>query len=375
MIAVTLASAPGSGDDDIDLPPLDGETEDAPSEDSDSDDLDPVPADAGKDPFDDSTGTNDPVDSDDIDPLDDENGTDDEDPELAGETEDQADLLEDRASGLLEESMLADNDDQGVAEEDFGIGDDEPSAAMDGGEEGPQDADEELREEDLPALDADDLGDGDEGDFFELESSATPPFAWAEPRWESRAVASLGPVIALVVTGSGAIAMGVEPPQLWRIDADRAELLLADGLPREGWRALRNHRKTGEISLETDAGPFFSRDGGRHFEHRSETRAPSSPPQRLAEMEQELTTRGVDLLGRKLAAAAIVDEAGTLVAALRGSADAAAATWLVRIARAGMVETVGVVRGVVWDLTWDEPTARAWVASDDGVTILIPPVE
>jgi hypothetical protein len=374
-MVVSPASATGSGDDDIDLPPLDGGTEDAAVDESDSDDLDPVPDDAGKDPFDDSTGTNDPVDSDDIDPLEDENGNDDEDREPAGGLEDQADFLEDRASGLLEESMLADNDEHGVGDEDFGIGDDEPTAAMDGGEEGPQDADEELREEDLPALDADDLGDGDEGDFFELESSASPPFAWAEPRWESRAVASLGPVIALVVTAAGAIAMGVEPPQLWRIEADRAELLLADGLPREGWRALQNHRKTSEISLETDAGVFFSRDAGRHFEHRNETRSPSASPHRLAEMEQELSARGVDLRGRKLAAAAIVDEAGTLVAALRGSADAAAATWLVRISRVGVVETVGAVRGVVWTLIWDEPTARAWVASDDGVTILIPPTE
>jgi hypothetical protein len=356
-------------DDDIDLPPLDGGTEDPAADDSDSDDLDPVPADAGKDPFDDSTGTDDPVDSDDIDPLDQENGGEGEDPERVDE---QADLLDDRESGLLEESVLADGDDATITDEDFGIGDDEPSAAMDGGEEGPQDADEELREEDLPALDADDLGDAEEDDFFELESSANAPFPWAEPRWESRAVASLGPVIALVVNGTGAIAMGVEPPQLWRIEADRAELLLAEGLPREGWRALRNHRKNAEISIETDAGAFFSRDGGRHFEHRTDNHSPSSPPQRLAEMERELASRAVDLRGRKLAAAAILDEAGTLVAALRGAADAAAATWLVRISAVGVVETIGVVRGVVWDLIWDEPTARAWVASDEGVTSLDP---
>jgi hypothetical protein len=373
-----ISGSPGSvADDDIDLPPLDGGSEDAPADESDSDDLDPVPADAGKDAFDDETGTDDPInpaDLDDIDDLDDEDGGALENHELATDLDDQADFLEDRASGLLEESMLADNEDQGVGDEDFGIGDDEASAAMDAGEEGPQDADEELREEDLPALDADDLGEGDEGDFFELESSAAPPFAWAEPRWESRVVTLIGPTVGLVVNGPGAVAIGVDPPQMWRIEADRAELLLAEGAPREGWRALRSNRKTGEISLETDAGAFFSRDGGRHFEHRADAAAPSSPPaHRLLEMAQELRARTVDLGGRKLVAAAILDEAGAIVGALQAAADSAAATWLVRISSAGIVETVGVVRGVVWDLTWDEREARIWVASDDGVTIFAPP--
>ncbi|MEO7110011.1 MAG: hypothetical protein ABI183_06210, partial [Polyangiaceae bacterium] len=370
---------PGSvADDDIDLPPLDGGSEDESVDESDSEDLDPVPADAGNDAFDDATGTDDPVDPDEIDDLDDEDGSALENHELANDLDDQADFLEDRASelasglasGLLEESVLGDDEGQGVGDEDFGIGDDEATAAMDAGEEGPQDADEELREEDLPALDADELGEGDERDFFELESSAAPPFAWAEPRWESRAVALVGPTIALVVNRSNAIAIGVDPPQMWRIEADHAEPLLAEGAPREGWRALRSNRKTGEISLETDTGAFFSQDGGRHFTHRIEAVAPSSPPaHRLLEMEQELRARTVDLRGRKLVGAAILDEAGTIVGALQAVADSAAATWVVRISSAGLVETIGVVRGVVWDLTWDEPTARIWIASDDGVTI------
>ncbi len=370
---VILDAPVKAADDDIDLPPLDGGAEDAAIEESDSEDLDPVPADAGKDPFDDSTGTDDPVDLADIDDLEDANDLDDGSPELANDLEDQADILEDRASGFLErESLLAGDDEPGVGDEDFGIGDDEASAAMDAGEEGPQDADEELREEDLPALDADDLGEADEGDFFELESSAAPPFAWAEPRWESRTVASIGPVIAVVVSGDGAVAMAAEPPQLWRIEADRAELLLAEGAPREGWRALRTQRKTGELTLETDAGSFFSRDTGRHFEHRADAASSSPPANRLIEMQHELATRAVDLRGRKVAAAAIVDEAGTLVAALQGAGDVTAATWLVRISAAGAVETIGAVRGVVWDLAWDETNARAWVASDDGITILAP---
>ncbi len=215
-------------------------------------------------------------------------------------------------------------------------------------------------------------GDGDESDFFDLESAAASPFAWAEPRWESRTVASIGPAIAVVIHGAGAIAMGVEPPQLWRIEADRAELLLAEGAPREGWRALRSHRKTAEIVIASDAGNFFSRDGGRHFEHRTEAASMSTAPAHLLDLEADLKKRGVDLLGSKLAAAAILDEAGSLVAALQRGADATAATWLVRISAAGAVETIGVVRGVVWDLAWDERSARAWVASDDGVTILAP---
>ncbi len=369
---VIFATPGPTRDDDIDLPPMDGGADDESTEESDSDDLDPVPEDAGKDPFDDSTGTDDPVDADEIDALDEDDDDSDEESEIDDLDED-ASFLEERASGLLEaESLLTENDEQGVGDEDFGIGDDEARGATDGGEEGPQDADEELREEDLPALDADDMGDADEGDFFEIESSAAPPFSWADPRWESRTVASIGAVMAIVVNGAGAVTMSVDPPQLWRIEADRAELLLAEGAPREGWRALGSQRKTGELWIASDAGSFVSRDGGRHFEHRVEATA-SAPPTHLLELEDDLKKRSVDLKGRKLAAAAIVDEAGTLLAALKSSADATAATWLVRISAGGIVETIGVVRGVVWDLIWDEPVSRAWVASDDGVTILLPP--
>lgn len=53
------------------------------------------------------------------------------------------------------DDLRSDVDEPGVGEEDFGLGDGESKADIDGGEEGPDAADEELRVEDLPQLDAD----------------------------------------------------------------------------------------------------------------------------------------------------------------------------------------------------------------------------
>jgi hypothetical protein len=168
-------------DDDSleDLPPLDGEGDeadsDSPAPDLDDDEL--LEADA--DPFDDSTGEGDPV------------------PELEGaaggaeaeagwlEDADDAETLDVGAADILgveEEngagkSLLADNDALGVGDEDFDLGDDRPHAAQDAGEEGPEADDEALREEDLPSLDADDAGEGDDESFFDELSVEEPDHA------------------------------------------------------------------------------------------------------------------------------------------------------------------------------------------------------
>jgi len=359
---------------------MDGGVDESVVDETDSDDLDPVPADAGKDPMDDSTGADDPVDLDDVDALDDDPLAPGEDREHANDLDEDAEFLVDRGSdpALESESMLADNDGLGVGDEDFGIGDDEPVGPADGGEEGPGEADDELREEDLPALDADDLGDGDESDFFDGEPAVLPPFPWEEPRWEIRTVASVGAVIAVVPTREGAVAIGIDPAQVWRIADERAEISLVAGDPREGWRWLRGDQKTGELWLGADAGAFVSRDGGRRFElldllpQENATNPIAAKCPSLAEITSNLASRAVELESYQVTAAAVLDEAGSLLAALRRAGDGA--TWLVRIPAAGsLLRTVALVRSEVSDVAWDEASVRAWVASDDGVTILLPP--
>jgi hypothetical protein len=59
----------------------------------------------------------------------------------------------------------------------------EESATADAGEEGPSDEDEELREEDLPALDADDDGDVADDELFERSMLTESD----ELRWDDRA--------------------------------------------------------------------------------------------------------------------------------------------------------------------------------------------
>ncbi|MEO8874732.1 MAG: hypothetical protein ABI461_04015, partial [Polyangiaceae bacterium] len=96
-------------DDDIDLPPMDGATDEAATDESDSDDLDPVPADAGKDALDDSTGSEDPVDLEEIDPLDGESLVTNAERDRAEDLDEDAEFLEDRGSdpALESESMLS----------------------------------------------------------------------------------------------------------------------------------------------------------------------------------------------------------------------------------------------------------------------------
>lgn len=87
----------------------------------------------------------------------------------------------------------------------------------DRGEEGPSEEDDELRAEDLPALDADDDGDVAESTLYETAlfvPSAREAFGWADRAWEvDRAidgvfdVGALGPDGAYVAGPSGLVAL------------------------------------------------------------------------------------------------------------------------------------------------------------------------
>lgn len=372
-----LSAAPGRLHDDseIDLPPVDGADDETPSEEADTDGLDPVPADRAKDVFDDETGEDDPVEDDALDPVDEGALEDDAATDRRRELEPDFDEMPDFV-GDREASLLTENDEPGVGGEDFDLREDESSTTLDAGEEGPGGADEELREEDLPALDADDLGEGDEDAFYELEGEAAPPFPWEDDRWTVRGLPNVPAATAVVSIASGALAIAGDPPKLWGIAEGGVESSDAEGAPREGWRSLRLARRTGELLIDTDLGLYISRDGGRHFTKREE---PGSIPPRsstVRDMAREVAARGIDLRGLEVGAAVAIDEAGTLLAAVSRRADPSHRTWLVRVPGpndGAAPRTLAVVRGVVWDLSWDEPRGRVWVASDEGVTIVARP--
>jgi len=201
-------------DDDIDpsLPPLDGGADDADGERAheELDDVD-VPADDG-DPFDDATFESDPVDE--LDVTDEASWVDDAEQGTSDEVYDLAEL----AGGG---SLLEDNDAPGVGDEDFGLGGDELETAHDGGEEGPAEEDEELREGDLPALDADEDGEvGAETLFDPMAVDEEPPLPWDRSPWEEvGAPVEVGAVSAITCAGQGVVAV-LEGGGLVRVDLE-----------------------------------------------------------------------------------------------------------------------------------------------------------
>jgi hypothetical protein len=172
--------------DELDLPPLDGalggdEGEDA--ETSDAEDVDEHHHELGN-PLDDATSEGDPLD------------------DIAVEGAEGGWLVDAEEGGksldvggldvvLADESELLEPDEPEIRLADEELGDGEETVHTDGGEEGPLADDEELREEDLPALDADDDGDVADESLFEGASIETGE----ELRWDDRAWAR-APVLA-----------------------------------------------------------------------------------------------------------------------------------------------------------------------------------
>lgn len=175
--------------DDLDLPPLDGTLGGAEADEENEGISEPdedLDADAAKDhgdAFDDATGEADALE------------------ELLTEgaeggwlvDSDDANALDVGAFdiSLSDEGKLLDDDEPEVRHGiDEDLGTDEESDHSDGGEEGPLADDEELREEDLPALDADEDGDVDDAALFEGTSIGLE--ADEELRWDDRAWARVG---------------------------------------------------------------------------------------------------------------------------------------------------------------------------------------
>ena len=195
-----MRQLPEKNDDiELDLPALDGE-DDAAHDDSADEALDV--ADDDGDALDDSTGEDRPFD------------------ELAVEGAEGGWLVDADTAGALdvgpfdvviqpEGKVLEDDEADARGGLDDLISDDE-TFVSDGGEEGPLADDDELREEDLPALDADDEGDTPDEDLFDRSMLAGDE----DLRWDDRAGARVTPPAAGAeeVDDSGILTVPGEDP-------------------------------------------------------------------------------------------------------------------------------------------------------------------
>lgn len=264
MPATSTPTASGPTDElPEELPPLDGEDdEEAGDSAGTADDLDDLPA-GDHDPFDDSTGEADPVGAEWLDPLGGDGEEGDAEPDKDLEVGEEAVQLFASEEGWIEPGAT---DLPDTPDEDPDLVEAE-SMEGDAGEEGPLDADEAVREEDLPALDADDGGEGEDAHFFDSLAAEDTLFPWAADRWEPTPVVThthLGHVHSVVPAPRGAVALTT---RLVRIEVDGAVApLSASGLPSFGppeGCALASH--AGALFFLTEAGVYRSDDGGETF--------------------------------------------------------------------------------------------------------------
>ena len=221
MDATPLPKRPEEPDDELgELPPLDGEGDDEAhgTNVDEVDEVDDGDDEGATDLLDDSTGDGDPADEE-VDAAGTEGGW------LDDATD--ADELDVGAHDLDDQertNLLEDADEPGVGDEDFGLDPLGASMAGDAGEEGPEGADDDLREEDLPRLDADDDGELEDEVFVDAWPLATdderPP--WDDRAWERVAgVPSIGLARSVVPLGGPAAAL-VGGARVLRVDATGA---------------------------------------------------------------------------------------------------------------------------------------------------------
>lgn len=164
------------------------------------------------------------------------------------------------------------DEDVGVGDEDFGFGDAPERGGLDAGDEGPLAADEELREADLPALDADEEGELDDAALVDGNFASDEPLglSWADRPWSRvGAPVALGSATAVACIPRGALVaaqLDGDETGLVRLDLEGAcDRLLAEGLEPARVRALaveENH-----VAAVMYGGKVFrSSDGGKRFE-------------------------------------------------------------------------------------------------------------
>ncbi len=221
-------------DDELEpLPPLDGDGNDPPAD--DRDDYGDLLEDAAEDAtLDDATAEDDPPDLKELD-LDHAEGGLTVD---SGEAQD-LDLGEETAIADFGEETAdpADMEEQGETEEDYGLGDSPERGGLDAGDEGPLDADEELRDADLPALDADEEGDMEDAALVDAGFASDEPLGlpWAATPWlRVGAPVSIVGATAVVCAPRGALAAGRSESggvELVRVDLEGSwERIAGEGL-------------------------------------------------------------------------------------------------------------------------------------------------
>jgi hypothetical protein len=266
-----------------DLPPIDGALGDEPESVHDLEEIDdPEAAGDGQHSvlggFDDATGEDEPPDLSELEGDEAESGWVDESadsPEL--------DLGDPMLLDAGEESLsLDDGEEPAAADEDFGIGEGGERSTLDAAEEGPIGADEELREADLPALDADDerdepVRDDDEGLLDERFAGDVPLGApWSAEPW-IRVGPPLGlawvglarGITALTCAARGALVAGRSESgacQLVRVDLEGGRQVLdAHGL--DGGRVTALAAEGDAVATVLEGGRLaLSIDGGARFE-------------------------------------------------------------------------------------------------------------
>ncbi len=214
------------------LPPLDGEGGDAEGTPSDPDEVDDGDDENAKNLLDDTTGEGDPVDAFEAEAAKDEALT-----AEGGWLDDATDAEElDVGSHELDDqelnNFLEDADEPGVGDEDFGLDGAGAALAGDAGEEGPEAADEALREEDLPRLDADADGELEDGVFADawptVGGDERPP--WDDRAWERATwVPQIGLARGVVPLGAPDTAL-VAASSVLRVDAQGAAPLGGDSI-------------------------------------------------------------------------------------------------------------------------------------------------
>lgn len=220
--------------DELDLPALDGEEEDETEALPELLDVKEIEGDA----FDDATGEDAPVDGSDLSHVE---GTSEGgwlvDAENAGNTLDVGPM-----DVVIEPEGKVLGDDE--ADTRGGLEDlvsDDETVTVDGGEEGPLDEDEELREEDLPALDADEDGDVSDDELYDRGIiTSDEDLKWDDRAWARVSdVGATGPLAALELEpdDSGILAVpGDDPTQnvrdaTWKQLDESGRLMAATFVP------------------------------------------------------------------------------------------------------------------------------------------------
>lgn len=260
-------------EDELDeLPPLDGDVRDEPEPGAPADDLEDDasrPSDAS---LDDATGENDPVDANELGVDEGEGGWLDEpaeSPDLDLGDVAIVDFAKEGEASLDEPEEATRRD---ARDEDIGFGQSPERGDLDGGEEGPLDADDDLKEADLPDLDADAEGDVDDGALVDPGFAADEPLGlqWAAAPWSlAGAPVALVAATAVACAGRGALAAGRSEggtPEMVRVDLEgTTQVLVTAGLDvaRIGGLAVEGDRvaaivEGGRVFLSTDGGATYA---------------------------------------------------------------------------------------------------------------------